>query len=239
MTIVNAPDPREIIWENATVYRGVIDFRKFISTILLISGLAVWAPFVALITSLTDIDNYKSYFPSEWIPPAGTPMYNFIKGYFPVLVLEVVMAYLPVLLGFIATRLVRVKTESESDNFILFWNSVYRTWNIFIVIVSGSIVSILDAIAEDPQQVFSLITQGIFFSSQFFFDNVIFATGTGLFYELCQLPSVLSYFIKRKCMNENASSQRELEKLEEGSRFDWGDCLPEFLFIFMVAQLYW
>ena len=163
MTIVNAPDPREIIWENATVYRGVIDFRKFISTIFLVSGLAVWAPFVAAITSFTDIDNYKSYFPPGWIPPAGTPMYNFIKGYFPVLVLEVVMAYVPTFLGFIATRLVSVKTESEVDNFILFWNSVYRTWNIFIVIVSGSIVSILEAVAEDPQQLFNLITQGIFF----------------------------------------------------------------------------
>ena len=239
MTIVNAPDPREINWKNATVYRGIIDFRKFVSTTLLTTGLAVWAPFVAAITSLTNIDNYKSIFPPGLIPPAGSPLYNFIKGYVPVLVLEVVMSYLPVLLGYIATRLVRVKTESETDNFVLFWNSVYRTWNMFIVIVSGSLVSILEAIVDNPKLLFTLITQGIFFSSQFFFDNVIFVTGTGLFYEFCQLPTVLAYFVKRKLMNEDASSLRELEKLEESSRFDWGDCLPEFLFIFMVAQLYW
>jgi len=238
MTIFNAPDPREIIWDNAIVYRGLIDFRKFVATVLLISGLAVWAPVIALITSITDIDNYKSYLPAWIIPSPGTPFYNFIKGYVPVLVLEVLMTYVPVFLAFIATRIIRIKTESETDHFVLFWNSVYRTWNIFIVIVSGSLFAILNAIVEDPQLLFNLITQGIFYSSQFFFDNVIFATGTGLFYEFCQLPTVISFFFKKKLMHE-ASSQRELDKLEETSRFDWGDCLPEFLFIFMVAQLYW
>ena len=154
------------------------------------------------------------------------------------LVLEVLMTYVPVFLAFIATRIIRIKTESETDHFVLFWNSVYRTWNIFMVIVSGSLFAILNAIVEDPQLLFNLITQGIFYSSQFFFDNVIFATGTGLFYEFCQLPTVISFFFKKKLMHE-ASSQRELDKLEETSKFDWGDCLPEFLFIFMVAQLYW
>ena len=138
MTIANAPDPREIIWENATVYRGIVDFRKFASTILLASGLATWAPFIAAITSLTNIDNYKSLFLPWLIPPAGTPMHNFIKGYVPVLVLEIVMSNLPVLLGWVATRLIRIKTESETDKFTLFLNSTHRTWNTFIVIVSGS-----------------------------------------------------------------------------------------------------
>merc|ERR1711862_56147 len=85
---------------------------------------------------------------------------------------------------------------------------------------------------------FSLISQGIFFSSQFFFDNVIFATGSGLFWEFCQLPSVISYLVLSKSMEVDATTSRKLEKLEESSRFDWGDCLPEFLFIFMVAQIF-
>ena len=132
-----------------------------------------------------------------------------------------------------------MKKETEVDKFVLFWNSVYRTVNIFIVIVSGSMLEILQAVVSNPQELFVLLTRGIFFSSQFFFDNVIFATGTGLFWELGQLPTLIEYFIKRKRKDEKAFSCREVEKLEEASSFDWGDCLPEFLFIFMVAQLFW
>ena len=188
---------------------------------------------------MSSIDTYKEFLPEWIIPLPGSALYNFIQGYVPVLVLETLMSFVPAFLGFIARRLIRMKIESEVDEFVLFWNSVYRTVNIFIVIVSGSMVEILQAVVSNPQELFVLLTRGVFFSSQFFFDNVIFATGTGLFWELGQLPTMIWYFIKRKSKPYKAFSDRELDKLAEASGFDWGDCLPEFLFIFMVSQLFW
>ena len=84
-----------------------------------------------------------------------------------------------------------------------------------------------------------MVTEGFAYSSQFFLDNVIYATGNGNFGELAQISKILECIFIYQFMKADATSKRELKKATKADRLNWGECLPEFLFTLMVAIMYW
>ena len=83
----------------------------------------------------------------------------------------------------------------------------------------------------------SLVT-GIAFSSQFFLNNIIVATGTELLLELAQSPKMLYHFMLHKYITVEATSKRVLDQLKVPKSLEWDETIPPFIFGLLIAMVY-
>lgn len=56
--------------------------------------------------------------------------------------------------------------------------------------------------------------------------------------ELAQIRAMIVHFVMHQFITVEAKSQRYLEKLQEADKFEWGEDVPQFLFVFMVSVVY-
>jgi len=233
-----APDRRDIIWRNAIVERGGIFLKQKLIYGLLLTGMLFWSFIITGINTISNIDTLDRVLPSWMIPKPGSFWAGLIQGWLPVVLLEIVMKILISILNLVSKRYIRYKTRAECDNFVYKWNFAYRLANILIIILSGSLLTLLKSSATNPQEVLQSFTEGLLSQSQFFLNNVIVSIGTETLMELAQIRAMIVYFVMYKFITVEAKSQRYLEKLEEADKFEWGEDVPNFFFVFMVAIIY-
>merc|ERR1712003_106707 len=68
MVTTSAPDPRGIIWDNATVERQIIEIKKVQFELLLLAATIPWSLLVSTIASISDLDLLSKVLPSYFIP---------------------------------------------------------------------------------------------------------------------------------------------------------------------------
>lgn len=130
-----APDPRDIRWENVTVDKNNIRFKKMQCDAVLLTGTLFWSVVVTAITSISNLDRLAQWLPAWLIPEPGTFWYGLIQGYLHVVFLEALMLVLPMVLRFVGKKYIRFKTKSENDKFIFGWHFGYRVANLIIIIL--------------------------------------------------------------------------------------------------------
>ena len=74
--------------------------------------------------------------------------------------------------------------------------------------------------------------------SQFFFNAVVTAIGTGTSLQISQLWTVLYWFIVKHLITEEAMSERNLEQMKVPKDFIFGRFTAEFVWVFMIAMVY-
>lgn len=146
-----APDPRDVIWRNAIVERGAVFLKQKQIYGLLLTCLLFWAPLITGINTISNLNTLGKYLPQFLVPKPGSFWAGLIQGWLPVVLLEAVMKVLINALNIIAKRYIRYKSRSEVDMFVYKWNFAYRLANIFIIIVSGSLLKLLQSAASDGQ----------------------------------------------------------------------------------------
>ena len=114
MVLRSAPDPRDMLWQNATVEHKYIKWKKLQMNALLFTGTLFWSFAVFPITVISDLDRVKKFLPSWLVPEEETFWYNLVEGYIPVIMLELLMLVVPWILRIIATKYIRFKTHSET-----------------------------------------------------------------------------------------------------------------------------
>jgi|Transcript_11259 hypothetical protein len=238
MITTSAPDPRDIIWENATVELAGIQLKHSQFNALLFTGTLFWSAVVVSVTSISNLDKLSQVLPDWMIPEQGTFWYGLIQGYLPVVILELLMLLIPVILKVIGKKLIRFKSNSELDNFVFVWHFSYRVANLLIIILSGSLLNTFEEVTNSPRDAINKLASGISQQSQFFLNNMIVAAGSENLWELAQMPNMISHFLIHQVVTLEAKSKRALEKLEEAKAFEWGTVVPPFIFAFMVGTVY-
>ena len=233
-----APDARDIIWRNAIVERGTILMKQLQLDGLLLTGTLFWAGVITAINSISNLSALSNILPEWLIPSPDSFLGGLIQGWLPVLLLETIMMVLIYALDLVAKQYIRFKTHSEIDTFVYKWHFAYRLVNMLIIIISGSLLQLVQSAKADPQEVLQSLAKGISTQSQFFLNNVIVAIGTETLWELAQMPTMIAYFVMHKFITVEAKSKRYLEKLEEASKFEWGEDVPSSLFVFMISVVY-
>lgn len=238
METISAPDPRDVAWNNATVEADTIRVKKMQCDALLFTGTLFWSVVVTAITSFSNLDRLGGVFPAWMIPREGTFWYGLIQGYLPVVLLELLMFFLPIVLRMIGTIYIRFKTKSETDRFVFRWHFGYRVANLAIIIVKNQIFETFTELRTNPTVAIETLAGGLSLSSQFFLNNMIVATGTECLWELAQMPQMIRYFLMHKFIKVEAKSRRYLDKLEKPGSFQWGHVVPQFIFAFLIASVY-
>ena len=125
------------------------------------------------------------------------------------------------------------------DEFIYKWHFAYRVMNLIIIIVKHQVMKTIDSILTNPQATIDTLAAGIAQSSQFFLNNMIVAAGTETFFELSQIPSIVRHFVVHQFITIEASSKRNLERMQATPNLEWGDIMPKFIFALLVGAVYW
>ena len=123
MVLTSAPDPRDILWDNATVEKQTIIVKNAQCGLLLFTGTLFWFAVVGFVTSLSNIDQYreKEILPAWMFPAEDSILYELIEGFVPVVLLELLMLIVPFTLRIVAERFIRFKTHSgKTDRYHLF-----------------------------------------------------------------------------------------------------------------------
>lgn len=79
---------------------------------------------------------------------------------------------------------------------------------------------------------------GVADNSQFFLDNMIVGAGPEALFELSQMLKIVSSFFILRFVTVEAKSQRSLENFEETEQVAFGELVPNFIFAFMSACIY-
>lgn len=238
MVTTSAPDPRAMIWENATVEKSTIISKHLQCGGILFASSLFWPLIVATVTSMSDLESYKRFMPEWMIPKEETFWYDLIQGYIPVIFLESVMFFVPIILSFIAKKYIRFKTSTEVDEFVYKWHFAYRIWNLIIIIVKNQVWETFSLLRTDPQATIDILIADIASSSQFFLNNMLVAAGTEVLFELSQIPRMVYHFILHSIITVEASSKRTLEKLKAPVSLEWGERIPPFIFALLVASIF-
>ena len=113
MVLASAPDPRDIIWDNATVEKQSIIVKNAQFSLILFTGTLFWFAVVGFVTSLSNLDEYRiSLGNPAWFPDEDSIIYDLIEGYVPVILLESLMLIVPFTLHIVAKNFIRLKTHS-------------------------------------------------------------------------------------------------------------------------------
>lgn len=115
MKSISAPDPRDISWVNVTVEKSNIRMKKMQCDAVLLTGTLFWSVVVTAITSISNLDRLAQFLPGWLIPEPGTFWYGLIQGYLPVILLEILMLFLPIVLRLVGNHFIRFKTKSNTD----------------------------------------------------------------------------------------------------------------------------
>jgi len=238
MVLRSAPDPRDMLWQNATVEHKYIKWKKLQMNALLFTGTLFWSIAVFPITVISDLERVKKFLPSWLVPEEETFWYNLVEGYIPVIMLELLMLVVPWILRIIATKYIRFKTHSETDQFIYKWHFAYRVANLIIIVVKHQVMKTLDSIMTSPQATIDTLAAGIAQSSQFFLNNMLIAAGTETLFELSQLPGIISHIVIYQFVTIKATSKRTRERMRAPISLEWGDTVPKFIFSLLIGTVY-
>ena len=135
-------------------------------------------------------------------------------------------------------QVIRFRTLSESDKFVLKWNLLYRIANFMVILISGTLYQTLLLVRKNPEQVVESVVEGILSQSQFFFNLTITAIGTGTSFNLSQLWAVLYWLIVKGVVTEEALSERKLERQRVPADYIFGRFCAEHIYILMISMVY-
>ena len=137
-----------------------------------------------------------------------------------------------------AMQVIRFRTRSEADKFVLKWNLLYRIANFMVILISGTLYNTLLLVRENPEMVVESIVEGILTQSQFFFNLVVSTVGTGTSFNLSQLWAVLYWLIVKGVVTEEAMSERKLERQRVPADYIFGRFCAEHIYILMISMVY-
>lgn len=108
MILSSAPDPRDILWDNATVEKQTLVVKNVQCTLLLSASTILWFSVIVFIGSVTD--EFSNLLPenSDWEKQLKTIIDDFI----PPLLLELCTLIIPFTLNILAKKFIRFKTHS-------------------------------------------------------------------------------------------------------------------------------
>ena len=141
MDVHPVPEVRAMIWRNSHVSRALINTRQAWANLSLVGGLVAWSYIVVLIQSVNNV--------SDWFRIEEPFLESFLDTYIPALVVEGLVRSIPFVIKGICS-LIRMKSFSEIDMYILRWYFCFRLFTFLFVIVGGTITDRGKDFIEDP-----------------------------------------------------------------------------------------
>lgn len=160
-TVTEAPEPRQLIWENLTKkFYGRQIMKYAVYSIVFLTIVFYMIP-IAAISALTTLENLRKYLPFLKTIVDQKAVKTILEAYLPQLALIVFLALLPAFLMFLS------KTEGiPSQGHVIRATSgkyfYFIVFNVFLgVTVGGTLFKSLKKIINDPKKIVNLLADSL------------------------------------------------------------------------------
>jgi hypothetical protein len=236
--IKQAPNPKDILWENVSIPQRQINMRKSIADSTLIVGALFWSMVVTFITAVSNLESISQEFP-QIQAYSDTIVYKFLNNYLAIGVLLILLAILPAIFDFISRHYEGVKLESEIQNSIMTRYFYYQLANVFVSVGLGSVANSLHEILSNPSSILSILGQSLPSFSIYFTNLLVVKIFTALPIELLRLIPLLDILSVKVCIDKKKCTRRELRT---GAFADppvlYGWIYPNLLMVLMIMVTY-
>ncbi|CAM9858982.1 unnamed protein product, partial [Ectocarpus sp. 13 AM-2016] len=215
-----APDPRDVVWKNIALTPPSLptcflfsqnDLRQNVAAWLVAAGAIFWSIPVLLIQFWASYSQLEKIFPILADLDPDSFLYYVIAGYLPVVLLLLLMMLLPFLFQqALAYRYERRKSHSEVQQTILTRYFTYQVANIYVTVASGSIISALQEILDDPTAVLNILGETFPAVAVYFLDVIVVKLFVGLPFELLRGWPLIRVLWSQRCTNRDFATEREI-----------------------------
>ena len=237
-----APEPRDLIWENAHVNMAWSKGREFTANTLLAVGAILWSIPVASIQALATVETLASVTGMDWIQTLhGGRVASFVNGYLPVVLLLVIIMVLPHIFYAVALYYEDRKTQSDVQRSVIGRYFYYQLANIFITVTAGSILESLNEIVEHPTNILAILGKTLPNVVGYFVAFVMTKMLCGLPIVLLRLPPLMRTLFKKAVFRESFLTQSELDELQYPIKYRqlwYGWEYPNLLLVIVICFVY-
>jgi hypothetical protein len=111
MIVRQAPNPRDIIWDNVSIPQRQIDIRRNIADATLVVGALFWSLVLGFVTTIANLESISKEYP--WLQTySDTEVYKFVNSYLASSLLLTLLTLLPVIFDVIARSYEGLKLEA-------------------------------------------------------------------------------------------------------------------------------
>lgn len=235
-----APEPRDILWNNAHVSAKEIYRRERIVNFFLFIGAFFWIFPLAAIQAFAKAD-YIARIPGlEWISTAGDgSVSRFVNGYLPVVALLTLILILPVIFELVARKYERRKTVSDVQASMLGRYFYYQIINIYITVTAGSLWQSLSDILDHPSNLLELLGQSLPSMVGYFVALLVTKILAGLPIVFLRVGALSRMLLLRSLTPQAEKvTQRELDEIYRPENVQYGWEFPAQLLVIMIVFTY-
>lgn len=237
-----APEPRDVIWENAHVNLGWSRGREWTANMLLGIGAILWSIPVASIQALATADQIASVPGMGWLATLdGGNVAAFVNGYLPVVLLLTIIMILPHIFYAVALHYEDRKTRSDVQRSIIGRYFYYQLANIYITVTAGSILESLNEIIEHPTNMLAILGKSLPNVVGYFATFVMTKLLVGLPMIMMRIGPLTRMLFIKTCFREKYLTEKELDEMHHPQKFSqlwYGWEYPNLLLVVVICFTY-
>mmetsp|Transcript_34526 Transcript_34526/g.74875 ORF Transcript_34526/g.74875 Transcript_34526/m.74875 type:complete len:929 (-) Transcript_34526:73-2859(-) len=196
LNVAAAPPPDHIVWSNVGMRHKTQQIGKWVALALTVGLCLFWTVLVAFIASFGEVEKLTEMLPflESWLE--AVPQLSMILAQVKPLLLVIIVGFLSPLLTSFSNREGHISVTSLSAS-VFYKLSVFLIVQLFFVqMISGAVISELQAIIEDPMSIVPLMAEAIPAQAQSFAQYVIVQTAMSLGSELLRASEVFREWIQ-------------------------------------------
>jgi len=234
-----APEPRDIIWQNAHISLRSQHRRENSANIFLVVVGFLWIFPLAAIQAFAKAEYIAQIPGMEWILTAGGgSVSQFVNGYLPVVALLCLIMILPVIFEVLARSYERRKTLSDVQDSMLGRYFYFQVLNLYISVTAGSLWKSLGEILDHPTSLLSLLGKSLPFMVGYFVALLVTKILAGLPMVFLRIGALSKMLLRRMISSPATLTQRELDEMYRPENVQYGWEFPSQLLVIMIVFTY-
>ena len=236
-----APPRSDLVWRNVSAPARDVAERLRAADAGLVLLAAVYAPLVASVQALCNLDVLAKYVPFI-APLASDPRYErsraLVSGLLPVYALLALLGVLPLILEALAVGYAGAKTRSEAHGWVAARYASFQLLQIFVTVASGSLLSVFERFLDHPKSLLDLLGRALPGMGAYFLQLVVAKVCFALAFELARPVALVSVVARQGYTRRATVPARVRRRLRAPSDFDYGSYLPDFFMVVVVGAIY-
>ncbi|XWS12313.1 hypothetical protein CRYUN_Cryun37aG0079000 [Craigia yunnanensis] len=234
-TVMEAPEPRQLIWSNLTIKFFERIIRQYIVYVVVFLTIVFYMIPIGIISAFTTLQNLKKLLP--FLKPIldQDAIKTVLEAYLPQLALIIFLALLPKFLLFLS-KTEGIPSGSHAVRAASGKYFYFTVLNVFIgVTIGGTLFSTLKTIENDPNTLVPLLAKSLPGNATFFLTFVALKFFVGFGLELSRVVPLIIYHLKRKYL---CKSEAELKEAWFPGDLGYGTRVPGDMLIITIVLCY-
>ncbi|KAK2989953.1 hypothetical protein RJ640_004116, partial [Escallonia rubra] len=234
-TVMDAPEPRQIIWTNLSKSFCERQIRQYVVYIIVFLTIVFFMIPIAFISAFTTLENLKKLLP--FLKPIinQDAIRTALEAFLPQIALIVFLALLPKYLLFLS-KAEGIPSESHTIRAASGKYFYFIVLNVFLgVTVGGTLFSTLKTIEKEPRKIVSLLGSSLPANATFFLTYVALHSFVGYGLELSRIVALIIYHLKRKYL---CKTEAELKEAWTPGDLGYATRIPKDLLIVTLVLCY-